>query len=97
MTYLQEARTHLPGLTLRYEDLVADPETVLRRVCAHLGIGWDPAMLRYGDKDHGAFVKGIGDWRDKIRTGTVVEGRPLPSPDEVPAELREICGLWDYL
>ncbi|WP_113701389.1 sulfotransferase family protein [Nonomuraea lactucae] len=97
MTYLQEARTHLQGPTIRYEDLVAAPEAQLRRVCEHLGVDWEPAMINYGDRDHGGYVKGIGDWRDKIRTGTVVEGRPLPSPDEVPAELREICGQWAYL
>ncbi|KAB8193283.1 sulfotransferase [Nonomuraea phyllanthi] len=96
MTHLQEARTHLDGLTLRYEDLVADPERELRRLCLFLGLEFEPAMLSYGEKDHGAFVKGIGDWRDKIRAGTVVAARPLPSPDQVPAELREICHLWDY-
>ncbi|MEV4217705.1 MULTISPECIES: sulfotransferase [Nonomuraea] len=96
MTYLQEARTHLEGLTVRYEDVVADPEAELRRVCAFLGVEWEPSMLNYGERDHGGFVKGVGDWRDKIRSGTVVAGRPLPTDDELPPELREICGLWDY-
>ncbi|GGS71420.1 sulfotransferase family protein [Planobispora rosea] len=97
MTYLQEARTHLDGVTVRYEALVADPETELRRLCAFLGVEWEPEMLEYGNKDHGGFVKGIGDWREKIRSGTVVRGRPLPSPDEVPEEFREICAQWRYL
>ncbi|WP_433429815.1 sulfotransferase family protein [Nonomuraea sp. CA-141351] len=96
MTYLEEARTHLEGLTVRYEELVAEPERELRRLCLFLGLEFEPAMLKYGNKDHGAFVKGIGDWRDKIRAGTVVEGRPLPSADEVPAELREMCRQWNY-
>ncbi|MEV1176854.1 sulfotransferase [Nonomuraea sp. NPDC049784] len=96
MTYLEEARTHLEGLTVRYEELVAEPERELRRLCLFLGLEFEPSMLKYGNKDHGAFVKGIGDWRDKIRAGTVVEGRPLPSADEVPAELREMCRLWNY-
>ncbi|NRQ36742.1 sulfotransferase [Nonomuraea sp. NN258] len=96
MTYLQEARTQLAGLTVRYENVVADPEAELRRVCAFLGIPWEPAMLNYGDQDHGAFVKGIGDWREKIRAGRVVAGRPLPAPDEVPDELRDVCRQWGY-
>ncbi|MFI7447638.1 sulfotransferase family protein [Nonomuraea sp. NPDC049714] len=96
MTYLQEARTHLQGVTIRYEDLVAEPEAELRRLCAFLEVEWEPSMLNYGEKDHGGFVKGVGDWRDKIRSGTVVAGRPLPSGDELPPELREICMLWDY-
>jgi hypothetical protein len=54
-------------------------------------------MLNYGDQDHGGFVKGIGDWREKIRAGTVVAGRPLPAAGEIPEELHEICRTWGYL
>ena len=32
---------------LRYEDLIADPETVLGEVCAFTGLGYDPAMMDY--------------------------------------------------
>ncbi|GGK91004.1 sulfotransferase family protein [Mangrovihabitans endophyticus] len=32
---------------VRYEELVARPETVLRSVCAFLGIAWEPHMLRH--------------------------------------------------
>ncbi|MGW5155559.1 sulfotransferase family protein [Nonomuraea wenchangensis] len=96
MTYLQEARTRLEGHTLRYEELVADPEGTLKPLCAFLGVEWEPGMLQYGDKNHGAFEKGVGDWRDKIKSGTVVAGRPLPSTDELPPELKEIARLWGY-
>lgn len=30
---------------LRYEDLVADPEAALRRLCDQIDVAWDPAML----------------------------------------------------
>ena len=31
----------------RYEDLVAEPEPILRRIAAFLGVDWSPAMLEY--------------------------------------------------
>jgi len=34
-------------IEVRYEDLVSDTETVLRRVCEHVELDYDPAMLRY--------------------------------------------------
>ena len=37
-----------------------------------------------------------GDWRDKIRTGTIQPGRPLPSADEVPRDLRAMSERWGY-
>ena len=39
---------HLVGyLEIRYEDLVADTETALRKVCEYLELDYDPVMLRY--------------------------------------------------
>jgi len=32
---------------VRYEDLVAQPEAELRRLCDFLGVNWQPAMLEY--------------------------------------------------
>ena len=45
-----------PGLSpdryieLRFEDLVADPEAALKRVCAFMGVPYDDAMLGYADR-----------------------------------------------
>lgn len=97
MRDLQEARGLYDGIDVRYEALVDDPEGELRRVCAYLGVAFEPGMLRYGDHDHGEFVKGIGDWRDKIRTGEIQRGRPLPGADEIPDGLLEITKAWGYL
>ncbi len=43
-----------PGqcLRLRYEDIVADPERVLRPVFEFLGEPWEPAVLDFHDKPH---------------------------------------------
>lgn len=37
-------------MEVRYEELVADPEPTLRRVCEFLRLGWDPAMLAYREQ-----------------------------------------------
>jgi len=37
-------------LELRYEDLVAEPETALRRVCELIELDFDPAMLDYREQ-----------------------------------------------
>ena len=42
---------------LRYEDLVADPETVLRRLLDFLEVDWDPAVLRHTDAEHSLFAE----------------------------------------
>jgi hypothetical protein len=34
---------NVPHHTVRYEDLVADPERTSRDLCAFLGVSWDPA------------------------------------------------------
>ncbi|MGH2993789.1 MAG: sulfotransferase family protein [Solirubrobacterales bacterium] len=43
----RQARRLRHYLELRYEDLVADPEPALRRVCEFIRLPWDPAMLDY--------------------------------------------------
>ena len=37
-------------LEIRYEDLVADTENALRRVCGHIELDFDPAMLTYYER-----------------------------------------------
>jgi hypothetical protein len=98
MQHVERARKRYDGLTVRYEDLTADPVGQTGRLCEYLGVPWEEGMLEYGRHHQpAAFVSGIGDWSDKIRSGTVQRGRPLPSPEEVPAELREMCRVWGYL
>lgn len=95
MTAVERARTDLDGLTVRYEDLTADPEGQTRRICEFLGLEWEPAMLDY-DEPGLIFQKGLGDWQDKIRSGRVHPARPLPPEDEVPEELLPVCRAWGY-
>jgi hypothetical protein len=93
----ERARQALPGHMVRYEDLTDDPETTLRGICTFLGVDFEPEMLEYGAEAGGDLQKGLGDWKDKIRTGKVQQGRELPTADEIPEPLREISAAWGYL
>lgn len=95
MKAVERAKKALPGLTVRYEDLTDEPEKIARRICEFLGIEWSPSMLTYGTPD--VVTKGLGDWKDKIRSGSVQPGRDLPGADEIPEVLKPMCRTWGYL
>jgi hypothetical protein len=92
---LEAARRRYDGVTIRYEELTANPEPTLRRVCEHLGVAFEPAMLSYGEQDHGRFKSGLGDWNEKIKSGRIQA--PAPPPEEIPEPLRPIAASWGYL
>ena len=94
---IEEARAKHPGLTVRYEDLASDPERVTGELCRFLGVRWEPGMLDYGRFSHGKYRAGLGDWKDKIKTGQVQPPAPLPAPEEIPADLRPLAAAWGYL
>jgi Sulfotransferase family len=94
---LERARQTYEGPTVRYEELAANPEPTMRRLCAFLGVPWEAAMLDYGRFQHGPYRAGLGDWADKIRTGEVQPPDPPPSPEEIPERLRAMCATWGYL
>jgi hypothetical protein len=96
MDPVESARTNLRGHTVRYEELLADPETILTGVCSYLGVPFEPGMLDYGEQEHGDFKAGLGDWRGKIKSGKLQEGRPLPSGDAVPEGIRDLVHAWGY-
>ena len=89
---LERARRTWPGLVVRYEDLTADPEAELRRVCEFLEVPFEPRMLEYDRFDHGRYKVGLGDWTEKIRSGEIQPAPPPPA--DTPPELRELCATW---
>jgi hypothetical protein len=44
-------------MELRYEDLVTDTEAVLRRVCDHIDLDFDPVMLSYHEEASGRLAE----------------------------------------
>lgn len=54
-------------LVVHYEDVVREPETTLRNVCAFLNIEFDPKMLRIEEsKFDSADTKSIKHWYDQM-------------------------------
>ncbi|WP_063770544.1 sulfotransferase family protein [Streptacidiphilus carbonis] len=97
ITAVDEARRCLDGLTVRYEELTADPERETRRICGYLGVLWEPEMLDYGKQEHGPFKPYFGDWSENIASGRVQRARPLPAATELPEPLRAISRTWGYV
>lgn len=91
---LEAARAKHPGHVVRYEDLTADPEGELTRLCVFLDVPFEPSMLDYARYDHGDYKVGLGDWKDKIRSGVIQPATPPPA--EVPDALLEVCRAWGY-
>lgn len=91
---LERARHSFPGLVVRYEDVTADPEAAMRRICEYLDVPFEPQMLEYDRFDHGRYRVGLGDWTDKIRSGVIHPA--TPAPEDVPAELDDLCQAWGY-
>jgi hypothetical protein len=93
---LEDARRSLEGLTVRYEELTADPEGTLQSVCSFIGVDFEPQMLDYGQFEHGGYKHGLGDRKGKIKSGRIQEPAPLPSPDQIPEVLRPLAEAWGY-
>jgi hypothetical protein len=94
---VEEARQRHPGLTVRYEELASDPQRETKRICAFLGVPWEAQMLEYGRFAHGRYRAGLGDWKDKIRSGHVQPPDPLPAAEDIPDLLRPLSRAWGYL
>jgi Sulfotransferase family len=93
---IEQARASYPGMTLRYEDLTADPRGATQRVCAFLGLQWEAGMLDYGRFDHGRMKPGLGDWKAKIKSGAIQPAEPPPPLEEIHPSLHELCVAWGY-
>ena len=93
---LDRARAAHPGLVVRYEELTADPRRATQRVCGFLGVPWEPGMLDYGRFQHGRLKPGLGDWKEKIKSGQVQEAEAPPPLDAIHPSLHQLCADWGY-
>ena len=101
MTSLEEARRELPGYTIRYEDLTAQPAVKTRELCEFLGVPFEPGMLEYGQFGHGRIAAGLGDASEKLKSGriqtaTLPQLGIAPGGEGFPDELVRMCETWGY-
>ncbi len=70
------AAARYPGrvLTLRYEDLVADPEQHVTGLCEFLRLVYDPEMLAIERSDPSKVVEDQSAWFPQIRAGITTSG-----------------------
>jgi hypothetical protein len=64
--WIEQARRHGERvrhyLELRYEDLIADPQAILGRICEFVELPWDPAMLDYHERAAGRLDEIVRDF-----------------------------------
>ncbi len=96
----QEDSAEIEGyLEIRYEDLVGDTEAVLRRVCEHIELDYDPAMLTYHERAEERLQEMAGalpakKGRPEREAGERIEAHAMtmepPSEDRVAVWKREM-------
>lgn len=90
----------LAPLVIDAADLQAEPESMLRALCAALGLDFEPAMLQWpaaARPEDGPWAK---YWYGQLHesTGFLAENRPLPQLSGYAAELNEACfPFYSYL
>ena len=59
-------------ISIRYEDLVEDTETTLKRVCAFVGLTYDLKMLvAFAEEANKNFVSSREPWKTNVRAGII--------------------------
>ena len=71
-------------------DVLANPEGVLSKLCAALGIPWDPAMLSWKPGRRDTDGPWAPHWYGAVEKSTGF-GRPETDPVELPADAQEIA------
>jgi len=80
----------LPVAVIDSYDIRQAPEPMLRRLCAALGIGFDPAMLSWPAGGHPEDGVWAAHWYDAVHRSTGFAG-PEGALPELPPELAALC------
>lgn len=90
-------RTGSPPPVIDSADVLADPAKVLSRLCAALGIDWDPAMLAWNRGPHPRDGVWQRHWYDAVNASTGF-GPPPGHLPELPADYAAVADacMTDY-
>ena len=91
-------------LEIRYEDLVLNTKDTLATVCAHLGVDYDPAMLKFYEKNQARklepdeFMAWKSRTKGKIDSSAIGKWKTLSQFDVSTFEkhTKEILSLYNY-
>ena len=72
------------------------PRGPTQRLCAYLGVPWEATMLDVRAVRPRQLKAGLGDWKEKIKSGAIQPADPPPPADETPEALHELCDAWGY-
>ncbi len=90
------AESFVKVIELRYEDLTTAPEQQLARICAFLGVNYQPSMLDYLREDVGPLACGVGDWGPLIAGGAIRSDRNENIPRDIRLRLARCSERWGY-
>lgn len=76
----------------RYEDLLGDPSATFRKMCATLGIVWDPTAL-----DRYSAVETVTGNMTRTTDSTITAPEPSEASDQAESELFKLPGYDDLL
>ncbi|MGO4615060.1 sulfotransferase [Nocardia sp. 2YAB30] len=93
---LEAAASHPNSIEVRYEKLLETPDITCSDLCSFIGVDYEPTMLDYGNFDHGAYEPGLGDWRDKIRSGRIQVLSAASAACDLPGSIVELGERWGY-
>jgi hypothetical protein len=79
------------AMTLRYEDLVTEPERELRRICTFVGEAWEPAML--DTRGTAASVAADHEWWKGSVAGPLTTASVGRWRREMSADVQRFAGL----
>jgi hypothetical protein len=88
----------LPGriLTVRYEDMVDDPEGQARRLVAHIGLEWDPAVLAFHESRRVVRTASLEQVRQPIYKSSVGKWRRFqPQLETLSKDLADLIDRYD--